>query len=37
MNLLFTVCARAGSKGFQNKNVRGFLGHPLSYYTMSAR
>lgn len=35
MNLLFTVCARAGSKGVKNKNIREFLGYPLIYYTLS--
>jgi CMP-N,N'-diacetyllegionaminic acid synthase len=36
MNLLFTVCGRAGSKGFQNKNISTFLGLPLPYYSFSA-
>lgn len=36
MNILFTICARAGSKGIKNKNIRNFLGHPLVYYTISA-
>ena len=36
MNLLFTMCARAGSKGIKNKNVRNFLDFPLSYYTVAA-
>ena len=36
MNLLFTICARAGSKGYKNKNVQMFLDNPLSYYTASA-
>lgn len=35
MNILFTVCARAGSKGVKNKNIRKFLGYPLLYYTLS--
>lgn len=35
MRLLFTVCARAGSKGLKNKNVSDFLGRPLCYYTVS--
>lgn len=34
MNLLFTVCGRAGSKGFKNKNLKVFLGKPLVYYTL---
>lgn len=36
MNLLFTVCGRAGSKGIRNKNIRDFLGKPLPLYTLSA-
>lgn len=36
MELLFTVCGRAGSKGIENKNTREFLGHPLIFYTLSA-
>ncbi|MCO1601323.1 acylneuraminate cytidylyltransferase family protein [Desulfosporosinus nitroreducens] len=36
MNLLFTVCGRAGSKGLKNKNIKMFLGFPLPYYTLSA-
>lgn len=34
MNILFTVCARAGSKGVKNKNVRVFCGKPLVHYTL---
>lgn len=34
MNMLFTVCARAGSKGVAGKNVRLFCGKPLVYYTL---
>jgi len=34
MNILFTVCARAGSKGVAGKNVRMFCGQPLVYYTL---
>ena len=34
MNLLFTVCARAGSKGVVGKNVRMFCGKPIVYYTL---
>ncbi|MGD9559015.1 MAG: acylneuraminate cytidylyltransferase family protein [Oscillospiraceae bacterium] len=34
--LLITVCGRAGSKGFKNKNLKTFCGHPLVYYTLSA-
>ena len=34
--LLISVCGRAGSKGFANKNLKTFCGHPLVYYTLSA-
>lgn len=36
MNILFTVCGRAGSKGFQNKNLKSLNGIPLVYYTLAA-
>jgi len=36
MNVLFTICGRAGSKGIKNKNIRDFLGKPLPLYTLSA-
>ena len=36
MNILFTICGRAGSKGITNKNVKEFLGFPLPFYTVSA-
>lgn len=36
MNVLFTICGRAGSKGIKNKNIRDFIGKPLPYYTISA-
>ena len=36
MNILFTICGRAGSKGIKNKNIRNFVGKPLPYYTMAA-
>ncbi len=36
MNILFTICGRAGSKGIRNKNIREFLDYPLPYYTLSA-
>lgn len=36
MNILFTICGRAGSKGVKNKNIKTFLGHPLAFYTVSA-
>lgn len=36
MNILFTVCGRAGSKGLKNKNVKQLLGIPLVYYTLAS-
>lgn len=36
MNILFTICGRAGSKGIKNKNIKKFLGIPLPLYTLSA-
>lgn len=36
MNILFTICGRAGSKGVKNKNLKNLLGKPLVYYTLSA-
>lgn len=35
-NLLISICGRAGSKGFANKNLKQFCGKPLVYYTLSA-
>ncbi len=35
MNILFTICGRAGSKGIKNKNMIEFLGFPLPFYTIS--
>ena len=35
MNILFTICGRAGSKGIKNKNIRNFLDKPLVYFTVS--
>ena len=35
MNLLVTVCGRAGSKGIRGKNFKDFLGKPLLYYTFA--
>ena len=35
-NVLITICGRAGSKGFKNKNLKTFLDYPLVYYTISA-
>lgn len=34
MDILFTICARAGSKGAAGKNVRPFCGKPIVYYTL---
>lgn len=36
MRILFTICARAGSKGIKNKNIRFFCGKRLPYYSISA-
>ncbi len=36
MNILFTICGRAGSKGFKNKNLKEMEGVPLVYYTIAA-
>lgn len=36
MNVLFTICGRAGSKGIKGKNARDFLNNPLVYYTLAA-
>jgi CMP-N,N'-diacetyllegionaminic acid synthase len=35
MNILGTICARGGSKGVPNKNIRDLGGKPLIYYTIS--
>lgn len=35
MNILFTLCGRAGSKGFKNKNLKTFLAVPLVYYSIA--
>ncbi|MDR1365814.1 MAG: acylneuraminate cytidylyltransferase family protein [Holosporales bacterium] len=35
MNLLSTICARAGSKGLKGKNTSDFLGKPLCYWTLA--
>ena len=35
MKVLCTICARGGSKGVKNKNLKNFLGKPLIYYTIS--
>lgn len=34
--ILFTICGRAGSKGFQNKNLKELKGVPLIYYSLAA-
>lgn len=34
MNILVTICARGGSKGLKNKNVRDLLGKPLIAWTI---
>lgn len=36
MNILFTICARAGSKGVKGKNTKDFCGKPLLTYTIAA-
>lgn len=36
MNILVTICARAGSKGVKSKNMRDFLGLPICWYTLAA-
>lgn len=36
MNILFTVCGRAGSKGFKSKNMKKLLGYPLAWYPLAA-
>lgn len=35
MNILFTLCGRAGSKGVKGKNSRDFLDVPLVWYSMA--
>lgn len=35
MNILFTLCGRAGSKGVRGKNARDFLDIPLVWYSMA--
>lgn len=35
-NVLITICGRAGSKGFKNKNLKVFLDKPLVYYTLAS-
>lgn len=36
MNILITICGRAGSKGVKDKNIRKFLNIPLVEYTICA-
>lgn len=36
MNILFTLCGRAGSKGVKGKNARDFLDVPLVWYSIAA-
>lgn len=36
MNILITICGRAGSKGVRNKNIRELLGVPLVNYTIAS-
>lgn len=35
-HVLITICGRAGSKGFRNKNLKIFDGLPLSHYSLAA-
>ncbi|MDT2820810.1 acylneuraminate cytidylyltransferase family protein [Enterococcus devriesei] len=35
MKILFTICGRAGSKGFKNKNLKKLAGKPLAQYALS--
>ena len=34
--ILFTICGRAGSKGFKSKNIQELAGKPLVYNTVAA-
>lgn len=34
MNILFTLCGRAGSKGVKGKNARDFMNIPLCWYSL---
>lgn len=34
--ILITVCGRAGSKGFKNKNLKSMFGVPLVHYTLAS-
>ncbi len=35
MNILFTLCGRAGSKGVKGKNARDFMDTPLAWYSLA--
>ncbi|PTO39402.1 acylneuraminate cytidylyltransferase family protein, partial [Enterococcus mundtii] len=35
MEILFTICGRAGSKGFKNKNLKFLSGKPLVHYALA--
>ncbi len=35
-HVLVTICGRAGSKGFRNKNLKTFCGKPMVYYSIAA-
>ena len=37
MKILCTICARKGSKGLKNKNIRKIKGKHLIYYTIQAK
>ncbi len=34
MNILCTICARKGSKGLRNKNIKKLFGKPLIIHTI---
>jgi CMP-N,N'-diacetyllegionaminic acid synthase len=36
MDILVTICARGGSKGIPNKNIKVINGKPLIYYTLNS-
>ena len=36
MKILITICARGGSKGIPNKNIKIIYGKPLIYYTLNS-
>ena len=35
MNILITLCGRAGSKGVKGKNARDFMEIPLVWYSLA--